>query len=312
MADYQGFVHGLGHDVFLDCLYRFDMTHRMVWVAFDDYMSPDMLNDPKLNKEIFDLFSKSMWLGRYPIVWDDFLIDNYGISAYVDVEHGYVNSVIIADQTGILFHREKKMISFKTYLALSEMARNLGTPMSIFAHKPTYATDLYPQTIELPTICSFEGHDIHLLVKGTKNILNSVNHDKKQLVHYSVINKVDKSPYNKDGHIVQDTVDRVADTSILPKGYATRFIYAHFKRQPLPLVSSSGQYQRGHNMWGRLIDMAHADGTHVYRHDGRELHVVTPENKEHHFNATYGKSEDKKMDVLILSHHKLNPQETTK
>jgi hypothetical protein len=66
------------------------------------------------------------------------------------------------------------------------------------------------------------------------------------------------------------------------------------------------QFRLGHEMWGRLVDMALNDGKLVYRHDGKELHKVTQQNCKYHVESSFGTSPDKRKDHLILSHAPLD------
>lgn len=198
----------------------------------------------------------------------------------------------------------------KTYKELlAEMARDIGRhPYSRIENDRSYPSKKYDETQPHPVVGNLNANTTIHRIDVDGKVRNTVNDNStRKTLYHSVINTNEPTKSIPFKHISQDEVDRVKDTSVLPKGFATDLIYKHFNEQSLPLKSSSTQYHTGRNMWSRLVDKAHHDGKHVYYFDERgNSEKVTPETKEHHMKQYFG-PDDAQFESrnLVLSHTEL-------
>ena len=123
---------------------------------------------------------------------------------------------------------------------------------------------------------------------------------KKETVHASTVithNPTKQLPFKHDEQT--DVIRQKSDS--LPHGYATNFIYNHFKNSEHPLRSSSEQFNDGNKMWNKLAHKALDDGHHVYYHDGEALNKSNKENIDSHLKSYFGDSPEHINKHIILS-----------
>lgn len=197
----------------------------------------------------------------------------------------------------------------KTYKQLiSEMAIDIGKPFSMLHNRSGYSSQLFHETKTHPVISEIaQNIKVHKHVNGDFTDFTVNNHDSHQALYNSTIVHNKPTPDIPFEHIEQSLVDRAKSHIILPKNFATDFVYNHWKSQTLPLKSSNTQYHTGRDMWTRLIDIAHNDGKHVLFMDiDKSITSVTPENKSQMLTNYYGKSSDFGKRHLIISHEKIS------
>jgi hypothetical protein len=181
------------------------------------------------------------------------------------------------------------MIKFKTFI--DEMALDLGRTFSpierysytkkrYFDNSKVYPHHGYPIS---------DNKNIEVKVNKTPTSIDyyTNNNDTNETLHMSSIKKHQPTQSLPFVHEEQTKVDRTK-SDILPKGYATDFIYNHFKTSNIPLRSSDSQYTTGRDMWKRLVTKALTDGHHVYYHDGSFLHKSTKDNIDSHLSSYFG------------------------
>ena len=172
------------------------------------------------------------------------------------------------------------MITFKEYL--EEMAYHLdvGSGLANSMHRK----DIYAKTRHLPVHMKINDHvSVHKETTKTGIDYHTLDHKTGECIHQSIIHRSNQ-PFDCE---VQTSADKYEHKS-LPKGYATDFVYGHFKTSDMPLRSDNTQSAAGHSMWKRLVDKALNDGHHVYYHDGKQLHKTTHQNKEQHLHSYFG------------------------
>jgi hypothetical protein len=146
----------------------------------------------------------------------------------------------------------------------------------------------------------------HIADIGNMTRFYTLDHENKKLSHFSYIKHEDNSrfgfPYDE-----QVGVEREKSNKVLSSGFATQFIYDHFKNSGKVLKSSDHQYDTGHKMWINLIDKALDDKHHVYYHDERsgDVSKLTTDNKEDFHNKYYGVENDYTKKHIFISHHPL-------
>jgi hypothetical protein len=158
---------------------------------------------------------------------------------------------------------------------------------------------------DYPKIADIEsGVSIHATTEGNRTKIYTNDHRHQKTLHQATVVSHQPTADFPHAHLEQKSVDTVKGAN--PRNHATQTIYNFWKAQSLPLRSSNMQFRLGHEMWGRLVDMALNDGKLVYRHDGKELHKVTQQNCKYHVESSFGTSPDKRKDHLILSHAPLD------
>ena len=192
------------------------------------------------------------------------------------------------------------MKTFKVYL--DEMAVNIGDHSWSELSQPSYRSKMYDLTKNNHTIKTLEsGAKLHKHIDKNKTKYTTNDHDNKETLHYSRIEHNDSTKDFPYEHDEQTQVDRVKDSSKIPKGHATDVTYDHFKQSKYPLRTSDTQFRKGHEMWHRLVDKALDDGHHVYHWDGKSLHKTTQENKKDHLSDSFGQGDNYQHKHMILS-----------
>lgn len=139
---------------------------------------------------------------------------------------------------------------------LREMAVDIGPSFSrLTKNRGNYKVDGYLQNKDLPIHSSY--NDIiktHVFNDGDSTHYYTLDHQNKTVAHYAKIKK-DSNTFQFPVE-EQHNVDKDKSNTNLPKGFATEFIYNHFKNSELPLRSSDEQFHDGHFMWRRLVDKA--------------------------------------------------------
>lgn len=187
---------------------------------------------------------------------------------------------------------------------LNEMALNIGNPYSMFHNNANFSLQNFNKTSEHPIVKELlPGIKLHMHIDDNRTEFNVNDHNTKQSLYRSVIYRNKKNSDIPFNNIEQAQVDRVKSTNVLPKNFATDFVYDHWKTQPLPLRSSDQQFTTGRNMWSRLIDKAHLDNKHVfYVDENQNKHPVTRENKEDMMHNYFGKHDVHLNRHMVLSH----------
>lgn len=200
------------------------------------------------------------------------------------------------------------MKKFKNFL--DEMARNIGNFTPPIEFYPEIRKKYYNDSHEEP-IHKHVNSDIKVqkIVSSVDNLpavsYYTNNHKTKETLHKSTIvrhNPTEKLPFH---HEENRMIERVKNSSDLPKGYVENFTYDHFKNSKFPLRSSNTQTKRGNLMWKSLSKRALDDGYHVYFHDGEKLHKTNHENLNSHLNFYFGQSPEHETKHMILSKTKL-------
>lgn len=204
----------------------------------------------------------------------------------------------------------------KTYKQITEMAMNIGDSSFTPMDNESFRKREYDHNKD-NKVHSKLGKDVsvhkHTIYNRTEidphrkkiTYYHTLDHNKKECLHHSVIEHHMKSKSFPFNHEVQVTVGRHKDGN-LPKGHATDVTYEHFHNSTLPLKSSDEQYRHGHNMWRRLAHKALKDGHRVYHWDGKSLHKTTSDNIEEHLDSSFGKDKKFKNRHMILSKDELH------
>lgn len=187
---------------------------------------------------------------------------------------------------------------------LNEMAMNIGNPYSLLHSNPKFSSQNFNNTSEHPIVKELSpGIKLHMHIDDNRTEFNVNDHNTKQSLYRSVIYRNEKNSDIPFDNIEQAQVDRVKSTNVLPKNFATDFIYNHWKTQSLPLRSSDQQFTTGRDMWSRLIDKAHLDNKHVfYIDENKNKHRVTRENKEDMMRKYFGIYDVHLNRHMVLSH----------
>ena len=150
---------------------------------------------------------------------------------------------------------------------------------------------------------------LHKTASNTETAYTTLDHNKKEAIHFSIFNKHDAGNRLPFAHETQDSVERT-DHPSLPKGYATDIAYTHFLQSKHPLSSSDEQYIGGNNMWKRLAHRAFDDGHHVYLWDNLSKTLSHLDSKEKINNGLdhYFGTKPRTMDFghMVLSKEKLD------
>lgn len=111
-----------------------------------------------------------------------------------------------------------------------------------------------------------DGVRIHKSVSDDDTSYITLDHNKQEAIHKSIIVKHEAGDRLPFAHETQEAVERI-DHPKLGKGFATDVTYLHFMGSDLPLSSSDVQQIGGYKMWRRLAHRAHNNGNHVYLWD---------------------------------------------
>ncbi len=209
----------------------------------------------------------------------------------------------------IYYLRGRGMKSFKAYI--EEMAKNIGmhsySPLNSSRESgKTIRNHKFLNTNKDPIIEELPDHvKLHKREFDNKTEYTTNDHKNEQTLHRALIVHRRKTAEFPFEHEEQTEVDRVKGSDKLPKGHATKVTYDHFEHSNLPLRSSDLQFQKGHEMWHRLVDRALKDGHHAYHWDGERLHKTSTENKEEHLKNSFGKGDEYKNKHMIISKNEL-------
>lgn len=286
-------------------LENFDALSHDFWKYYDKFES-NYLDDLTENLRI-SLHIQETWM-TYRMRGRPYMICNNDTCLSIEFDEDIITSVIVTDsKTNILFSRKISMISFKEYVLLSEMARIMGSPFSTLEFGGNkFRTQKFESSKDWKTVKELTP-EIRLQFDGN-NIYHVNDHSNKETIYLSKIEQKESTPGFQQPHIEQSIVDRVKNTEKLPKGFATSFVYDHFNQQPLPLKSSSTQYNTGAAMWDRLIDRALSDDKFVYATSPNAIERITADHRKQFLtNATRSDQrnqgyEDKH---IVISHQPL-------
>jgi hypothetical protein len=199
-----------------------------------------------------------------------------------------------------------KGLKMEHFIFLYEMARNIGKPFSLIENRPGWSKKSYEQTKLLDRIHDISnGVTVHKKEYGERKDFIVNDHNRKMTLYTSTIITNKPTKFLKNGSIEQVSVDREKDSSVLPKNFATNFIYDHWANQTLPLKSNEMQYTTGHQMWHRLVHRALNDKKHVYMVDNNAIHKVDYGNVNEMLHGSFGKDSEYENKHLILSHQPL-------
>lgn len=195
------------------------------------------------------------------------------------------------------------MITVKHIL---EMAKRMKSPSSHVLDDVDTRKKLFTVHSNSPIIHYDTGTPaikVHKITIGVgKKALTTIttnDHDKKETLHHAQI----RTNENLIPGVTTDeqvSVERKRGED-LPKGHATNVIYHHFEHSKHPLQTSVLQYDKGHDMWHRLVHKALDEGHRVYHWDGVKLHKTTKENANEHLQNSFGNSNDHYDKHMILS-----------
>lgn len=135
-------------------------------------------------------------------------------------------------------------------------------------------------------------------VSGNKTAYHTLDHDKNEVIHKSVISR--EATIHGDAEY-NESVDRDQTNDKLPKGHAADLTYEHFMKSDVPFRTADVQSPNGHKMWRGMVDRALTDQHHVYFSNNGKLQSVTHENKNEVMSAYYGKHLDAHRKHIILS-----------
>lgn len=281
----------------------FDSLTDEFWISYNEHLDTTFLNDLTKNVSMLD-HMQTKWrtfiLAR--VVGSPYEVENNSKSIEIYFDADVIKSIRIYTNAQELFHKELSMFSFKEYLILSEMARIMGNPFSTLEfNKNHYRKKTYQATKDWNrTSIISDG-----LIAHTNEDIHVVNdHTAGETLYLSKIEKKNSSPGFNHPHIEQSVVDRIKDSSRLPRGFATNYIYDHFNAQNLPLKSSGTQYTTGAKMWDSLITRALNDKKYVYATSVDGIRQIDSFNKEFLVAATRGVDDHEfENKHLVISHH---------
>ena len=204
------------------------------------------------------------------------------------------------------------MKSYKQYI--TEMAERGGRSFSMFQiHGEKRQQELFNASKDFPSSTSEIGEHLKMHVGKADDgaewhVLN--DHSNQKSLYMMRLIKHPASTQIPHSHIEQTVVDRVKSDEILPKEFATNYLYSTWDKQAMPLRSSDVQYDLGNSMWSRLVDKAFDNNKHVYYVDEHGAKsVVTPESKDSAFSKFYGDplidKQPYKQRHLLISHTEL-------
>lgn len=197
-----------------------------------------------------------------------------------------------------------------TLKILREMAMNIGRSFSLKEfHGSSGRQSEFKISKNDPVIKELTPTlKVHKKKELFRDVYNTNDHSTGETLHTA---KFENHSGIKSGipfkHDVQVSTDRVKSREVLPKGHATNIAYSHFKHSEHPLKSSDEQYDKGHEMWHRLVHRALDDVHHVYHWDGDKLHKTNKSNAEEHLSKSFGKKDDNSFENkhMILSKKEL-------
>ena len=184
------------------------------------------------------------------------------------------------------------------FVILVEMTSNFGPPTNFLQFDNQHKI-LFKSSKKLPVVASFGDYKLHRddsVENATAYVTN--NHKKKETAHAAQFKTFGPTKQVPVTHIKQIFVEK--SDSNLPKEYASKLTYDHFKSQEHPLVTSDTQYTPGYKSWKKLLHWALVDGHHVYYHDGETLHKSSKETVDEHHKDSYGASSKDKSEKTML------------
>lgn len=186
---------------------------------------------------------------------------------------------------------------------LNEMAVDYGPSYSRLTKKENYKGDMYEAAKDLPIHSELNQRFKTHIKSGDdgSTLFYTLDHQQHTAAHHAHIVKDTTSfPFTAEK---QDLVDKDKTNVDLPRGFATSFIYNHFKNSNHPLRSSDEQFHDGHHMWNKLVDNALSDNHHVYYHDKNSGETVklNDDNKNEYIKKYYGDGDEFSKKHLILS-----------